>query len=139
MKKNRIFIGVSIASLFVLLILFFSGFFYQRISFRDVKEVRLYTYDHQTGKEVGLTDEDAQRIIRLYNRSRHGGEITGEPCCAGYCVTIDLTDGSTITVQEGTRDKVILRKSGGHQHYLINQALIDSILELAEQYDLPTP
>ena len=119
--------------------LFSTRFFYPRIAYRDVKEVRLYTYDHETRKEVGLTDEEARKMIRLYNRSRHGGEITDEPCCAGYCITIDLTDGSTVTVQEGARDKVILAGPGGRRHYLINQALIDYILELAEQYDLPTP
>ena len=137
MKKKHLYVGV--VGLCVLLVLFFSGFFYQRISFRDVKEVRLYTYDHVTRGETGLTKEEAREVIRLYNRSRHGGEIDAEPCCTGYCVTIDLTDGSTITVQEGVRDKVILTRSGGHRHYLTNRALIEYILELAEQYDLPTP
>ena len=137
MKKELLILGGIVAC--ILLALFSTRFFYPRIAYRDVKEVRLYTYDHETRKEVGLTDEEARKMIRLYNRSRHGGEIDGEPCCAGYCITIDLTDGSTVTVQEGARDKVILAGPGGRRHYLINQALIDYILELAEQYDLPTP
>lgn len=137
MKKELLILGGIVAC--ILLALFSTRFFYPRIAYRDVKEVRLYTYDHETRKDVGLTDEEARKMIRLYNRSRHGGEVTGEPCCAGYCITIDLTDGSTITVQEGARDKVILAGPGGRRHYLINQALIDYILELAEQYDLPTP
>lgn len=137
MKKELLILGGIVAC--ILLALFSTRFFYPRIAYRNVKEVRLYTYDHETRKEVGLTDEEARKMIRLYNRSRHGGEITGEPCCAGYCITIDLTDGSTVTVQEGTRDKVILAGPGGRWHYLTNQALIDYILELAEQYDLPTP
>jgi hypothetical protein len=86
-----------------------------------------------------LTDEEAQQIIRLYNHSRHGGEVTGTPCCAGYCVTIDLTNGSTITLSEGARDKAVLTGPGGRWHYLTNQALINYILELAEQYNLPKP
>ena len=137
MKKKHLILGAGVLCAF--LILFFTGFFYQRISYRDVKEVRLYTYDHTNRGETGLTKDEAREIIRLYNRSRHGGEIDAEPCCAGYCVTINLTDGSTITVQEGVLNKVILTRSGGHQHYLINQTLIDYILELAEQYDLPSP
>lgn len=137
MKKELLMLGGIVAC--ILLALFSIRFFYPRIAYRDVKEVRLYTYDHETRKEVGLTDEEARKMIRLYNRSRHGGEIDAEPCCAGYCITIDLTDGSTITVQEGARDKVILAGPGKRRHYLINQALIDYILELAEQYDLPTP
>lgn len=137
MKKELLILGGIVAC--ILVVLFFTRFYYPRIAYRDVKEVRLYTYDHETREEVGLTDEEARKMIRLYNRSRHGGEITGEPCCAGYCVTINLTDGSTITVQEGARDKVILAGPGGRRHYLINQALIEYILELAEQYDLPTP
>lgn len=137
MKKELLILGGIVAC--ILLALFSTRFFYPRIAYRDVKEVRLYTYDHETRKEVGLTDEEARKMIRQYNRSRHGGEIDAEPCCAGYCVTIDLTDGSTITVQEGARDKVILAGPGGRRHYLINQALIEYILELAEQYDLPTP
>ena len=137
MKKELLILGGIVAC--ILLALFSTRFFYPRIAYRDVKEVRLYTYDHETRKEVGLTDEEARKMIRLYNRSRHGGKIDGEPCCAGYCITIDLTDGSTVTVQEGARDKVILAGPGGRRHYLINQALIDYILELAEQYDLPTP
>ena len=137
MKKKHLYVGV--VGLCVLLVLFFSGFFYQRISFRDVKEVRLYTYDHTVSEEVGLSDEEARKIIRLYNRSRHGGEVTGEPCCDGYRITIDLSDGSTITLSEGARDKAILKGPGERWHYLINQELIDYILELAERYDLPTP
>ena len=137
MKKKHLYVGV--VGLCVLLVLFFSGFFYQRISFRDVKEVRLYTYDHLTRGETGLTKEEAREVIRLYNRSRHGGEVTGEPCCTGYRITIDLSDGSTITLSEGARDKAILEGPGGRRHYLTNRALIDYILELAEQYDLPIP
>lgn len=137
MKKKHLYVGV--VGLCVLLVLFFSGFFYQRISFRDVKEVRLYTYDHVTRGETGLTKEEAREVIRLYNRSRHGGEVTGEPCCTGYRITIDLSDGSTITLSEGARDKAILEGPGGRRHYLTNRALIDYILELAEQYDLPIP
>ena len=137
MKKKHLYVGV--VGLCVLLVLFFSGFFYQRISFRDVKEVRLYTYDHVTRGETGLTKEEAREVIRLYNRSRHGGEVTGEPCCTGYRITIDLSDGSTITLSEGARDKAILKGPGGRWHYLTNRALIEYILELAEQYDLPTP
>lgn len=137
MKKKHLYVGV--VGLCVLLVLFFSGFFYQRISFRDVKEVRLYTYDHVTRGETGLTKEEAREVIRLYNRSRHGGEVTGEPCCTGYRITIDLSDGSTITLSEGARDKAILKGPGGRRHYLTNRALIEYILELAEQYDLPTP
>lgn len=137
MKKELLILGGIVAC--ILLVLSLTRFFYPRIAYRDVKEVRLYTYDHETSKEVGLSDAEARNIIRLYNLSLHGGEITGEPCCAGYCVTIDLTDGSTITVQEGARDKVILEGPGKRRHYLINQALINYILKLAEQYDLPTP
>ena len=136
MKKELTALGIIVCAA-LLIWLCFSVF--PRISFRDVKEVRLYTYDHETREEVGLTDEEAQRIIQLYNLSRHGGEVTGTPCCAGYCVTIDLTNGSTITLSEGARDKAVLTGPGGRWHYLTNQALIDYILELAEQYNLPKP
>ena len=135
MKKELLTLGGIVAC--ILVVLFFTRFYYPRIAYRDVKEVRLYAYDHETREEVGLTDEEARKVIRLYNRSRHGGEVTGTPCCASYCVTIDLTNGSTITVQEGVWDRVIVTRKGGHQHYLTNQALIDYILELVERYDLP--
>ena len=137
MKKKFLILGGIVAC--ALLVLFFTRFYYPRIAYRDVKEVRLYTYDHTVSEEVGLSDEEARKIIRLYNRSRHGGEVTGEPCCTGYRITIDLSDGSTITLSEGTRDKAILKGPGGRRHYLTNRALIEYILELAEQYDLPTP
>lgn len=137
MKKELFTLGGIVAC--ILVVLFFTRFYYPRIAYRDVKEVRLYTYDHETREEVGLTDEEAQRIIQLYNLSRHGGEVTGTPCCAGYCVTIDLSNGSTITLSEGARDKAVLTGPGGRWHYLTNQALIDYILELAEQYNLPKP
>ena len=137
MKKELTALGIIVCAA-LLIWLCFSVF--PRISFRDVKEVRLYTYDHETREEVGLTDEEAREVIRLYNRSRHGGnDIFASPCCASYCVTIDLTDGSTIRVQEGVWDRVIVTRKGGRQHYLTNQALIDYILELAEQYNLPKP
>lgn len=135
MKKELFTLGGIVAC--ILLVLFFTRFYYPRIAYRDVKEVRLYAYDHETREEVGLTDEEAQQIIRLYNRSRHGGEVTGTPCCASYCVTIDLSNGSTITLSEGARDKAVLTGPGGRWHYLTNQALIDYILELVERYDLP--
>lgn len=131
MKKKWIILGA--AAVCAVLVLYFSGFFYQRIAYRDVKEVRLYAYDHTTSKEVGLTDEEAQRVIRLYNRSRHGGEITGEPCCASYRITIHLTDGSTVTFSDGQ----IVKPSYGERHRLINKALVKYILELVERYDLP--
>ena len=136
MKKELLTLGGIVAC--ILVVLFFTRFYYPRIAYRDVKEVRLYAYDHETREEVGLTDEEARKVIRLYNRSRHGGnDIFASPCCASYCVTIDLTNGSTITVQEGVWDRVIVTRKGGHQHYLTNHALIDYILELVERYDLP--
>ena len=135
MKKELFTLGGIVAC--ILLVLFFTRFYYPRIAYRNVKEVRLYTYDHIVSEEIGLSDAEARNIIRLYNLSLHGGEITGEPCCAGYCVTIDLTNGSTITLSEGARDKAVLTGPGGRWHYLTNQALIDYILELVERYDLP--
>ena len=137
MKKELFTLGGIAAC--ILLVLFFTRFYYPRIAYRNVKEVRLYTYDHIVSEEIGLSDAEARNIIRLYNLSLHGGEITGEPCCAGYCVTIDLTNGSTITLSEGARDKAVLTGPGGRRHYLTNQALVDYILALAEQYDLPKP
>ena len=135
MKKELLLLGGIVAC--ISLALFFSRFFCPQITYRDVKEVRLYTYDHKTREEIGLTDEEAREAIRLYNRSRYGGEIDAEPCCAGYSVIIDLTDGSSIAVSEGAWDKVIFKGPRGRRHYLTNQALIDYILELVEQYDLP--
>lgn len=131
MKKKWLILGA--VAVCAVLALYFSGFFYQRIAYRDVKEVRLYAYDHKTSKEIGLTDEEAQKIIRLYNRSRHGGEITGEPCCASYRISIHLTDGSIVTFSDGQ----IVKPSYGERHRLINKALVDYILELVEHYQLP--
>lgn len=137
MKKELFTLGGIVAC--ILVVLFFTRFYYPRIAYWDVKEVRLYTYDHEVSKEVGLSGAEARNIIRLYNLSLHGGEVTGQPCCDGYRVTIDLTNGSTITLSEGARDKAVLTGPGGRWHYLTNQALIDYILELAEQYNLPKP
>ena len=135
MKKELLTLGGIVAC--ILVVLFFTRFYYPRIAYRDVKEVRLYAYDHETREDVGLTDEEARKVIRLYNHSHHGGEVTGTPCCASYCVTIDLSNGSTITLSEGARDKAVLTGPGGRWHYLTNQSLIDYILELVERYDLP--
>lgn len=134
MKKELITLGLMVCAA---LLIWLSSSVFVRISFRDVKEVRLYAYDHITRDETGLTQEEARQIVRLFNRSRHGGEVDAEPCCDSYGFTVDFTDGSTLYVGEGVKSKMIVRQGSRQPYYLENQALIDYILELVERYDLP--
>lgn len=122
----------------VLLVLFFAGQFYERIDPTAVDKIVLKTYDHDSYGEKELTEEEARKLVFLYNTSRCLGDVNAEPCCASYGFGVYFKDGSHFYVGEGPKSKMIVNRGSGIRYYIENQALIDYILQLSRKYGLPT-
>ena len=137
-RRKWIVAGVVI----VLLVLFIagSGLLRAPIDLAKVEKMELHTYDHVRMGKVELTQEEQRMIAFLYNISPRGGEITAEPCCAGYTVETYLTDGRKITVSENGASimNVRVRNEKELDDFCAScPLLVDYILTLAEKYDLP--
>ncbi|MBQ8580116.1 MAG: hypothetical protein IJ448_05425 [Oscillospiraceae bacterium] len=117
-------------------------FFHSRnwVDPNQVERVELYTSDHSTAANITLTEDEAETLLKLYNRSRHAGEVTAEPGCDGYRFTVYLKDGSSFAVSQGLWIKMIVRqKSAGEyeEYYVASQSLVNYIHALAEKHDMP--
>ena len=133
--KKWVWIGVGIVCVVILLFAF--GQFYERIFPANVQEVRLRIY-HESGcgryHEVSLTKSEADKLLWLYNLSRHGGEVNAEPGTDDFLVDVYRKNGSVFRISQGVRDCVIARPSKSQCYYVQNQKLIDYIKELMIKY-----
>ena len=137
-KKRWIITGAVI--LVAALILICSGLLRAPIDLTKVERMELHTYDHVRMGEVELTREEQRKIALLYNLSPRGGEITAEPCCAGYTLETYLTDGRKISVSENGASIMNVRvrdERGSDDFCVLCPLLVEYILSLAEKYDLP--
>lgn len=137
-RRKWIIAGVVIV--LVALFLVGSGLLRSPIDLTKVERMELHTYDHVRMGEVELTKEEQRMIALLYNISHRGGEITAEPCCAGYTVDVYLTDGRKISVSENGASIMNARvwdEDGTDDFCVACPLLVDYILALVEKYDLP--
>ena len=135
MKKrtvNKLIVVISV----VLLVLIIHFLLIKPIWFWDLDRVELYTYDHQRGGRVTLTDFESWLAVTLYNASIFAGEVDGEPCCAEYRLYVYFEDGTRSSISEGTRSKMIVR-SPDAKFYVECGILIKYIEALAIKYNLP--
>ena len=136
MKRWKIVVIVAVC---VVLLLNLAGFGRKPLFGIFVEKVELHTDSHsyRPGKrEAELTWMEALKVIALYNFSRYEKEINAEPCCAAYWLEIHLRSGKVIQVSEGSKNKVIVEPVLGERYYRCNGALVNYILQLAEQYEL---
>lgn len=137
-KKRWIIAGVVIVV--AALLVAGSGLLRAPIDLNRVERMELHTYDHVRMGKVELTQTEQWMVAFLYNISTRGGEITAEPCCAGYTVEVYLTDGRKIFVSENGASIMNVRVRDERERDNFCAAcplLVDYILTLAEKYDLP--
>lgn len=99
-----------------------------------VDRIELYTYDHTREGRVVLNEEEASKVVLLYNLSMPSRRVDGQPCCDSYRLEVYFKIGTKLFISEGTKDKLIISTS---DHYVSNKWLLDYILKLVEKYELP--
>lgn len=99
-----------------------------------VERIELYTYDHEHEGRVVLTDQEALKAMFIYNLSLPSSKVNAQPCCDSYRLEMYFKSGEKLFVSDGTKDKLVINTS---DYYVANQWLVDYILELVEQYELP--
>ena len=138
--KRKRWIVAGVVIVLAALFLAGSGLLRSPIDLSKVERMELYTYDHVREGEVELTQAEQWMVAFLYNISPRGGEITAEPCCAGYVVTAYLSDGRKISVSENGESvmNVRVRDERELDNFRVKcPLLVNYLLVLAEKYDLP--